>query len=114
MELKSRSSTRMVYTTFTNRSSRFVDLFWVDFKGSLVRYFTRIAPRQEKRITTFVTHPWVARDSDTGLKLYLSGKRVFVTELPQQVREREEEDPLAAEENVQLQVLIHIPGKLIN
>lgn len=101
MEVRSKTWTHRVEANFTNRSSRYVDLFWVDYQGALVRYHKRMAPNELKKLITFATHPWVARDSDTGQAMYLSGRPVYITSL----QKEEKREPV--------EVPIHIPGKVL-
>lgn len=101
MEVRSKTWTHRVEANFTNRSSRYVDLLWVDYQGALVRYHKRMAPNELKKLITFATHPWVARDSDTGQAMYLSGRPVYITSL----QKEEKREPV--------EVLIHIPGKVL-
>lgn len=62
---KSLYSQKFCFVTFVSRTQRKVDLFWLDFKGSRVLYNT-LKYRESFPITTFETHPWLFRDSDTG------------------------------------------------
>ncbi|KAK7481853.1 hypothetical protein BaRGS_00026879 [Batillaria attramentaria] len=111
MGVKSEISRVRVRVTFFNASSRHVDIFWVDFNGKIVRYFHRAPPQSLKKILTYVTHPWVALDSDTGQKLCLSGEEVYVTKLPP--RENVEEDEETEDDMPTVNIRIHIPGKLV-
>lgn len=47
---------------FSNSSHRPVVIFWLNYDGEEQRYFV-IEPRQFRDINTFVTHPWIFRDS---------------------------------------------------
>ena len=64
--LKSLNCNTRAYVQFSNKSTRTVDLLWLDYKGKRVRY-DRLRPGQQSQILhTFVTHPWEFRDSQTG------------------------------------------------
>ncbi|XP_025088595.1 uncharacterized protein LOC112560760 [Pomacea canaliculata] len=93
MEVRSKTWTHRVEANFTNRSSRYVDLLWVDYQGALVRYHKRMAPNELKKLITFATHPWVARDSDTGQAMYLSGRPVYITSLQKEEKREPVEVP---------------------
>lgn len=106
--VKSIHSDRQVKATFTNASERNVDIYWVDFHGKLVRYFTNVEPGKKERIYTYVTHPWVARDCATGQRMYLSGRPVYVPALPDE--EELQGDVLDPTLMITLEITIHIPG----
>uniref|UniRef100_A0A0B6ZDI0 von Hippel-Lindau disease tumour suppressor beta domain-containing protein n=1 Tax=Arion vulgaris TaxID=1028688 RepID=A0A0B6ZDI0_9EUPU len=65
------------YLTFTNRTNVPVDIAWVDYRGNLVRYHTRLQPGKHHFQNTFLTHPWVAWNTDTHDKLLVGGQLVF-------------------------------------
>ena len=106
--VKSIHSECQVKATFTNASERNVDIYWVDFQGRLVRYFTNLSPGKQEKIYTYVTHPWVARDCATGQRMFLSGQPVYVPTLPNDDDQLEEDPDLG--QIASLEVTIHIPG----
>ncbi|KAK6184095.1 hypothetical protein SNE40_002184 [Patella caerulea] len=65
------------YITFKNATSRKMDVYWVDFKGKYVKYLKNFSPGNVHHINTFVTHPWIARDSVTNDVLMFNGKSIF-------------------------------------
>ncbi|KAL8565932.1 hypothetical protein ACOMHN_036359 [Nucella lapillus] len=113
-DTKSIRSNQRVRATFRNISERKADLYWVDFSGKLVQYSRDLGPGEESRISTYVTHPWVARDSVTGQWLAVCGKSVYVTPKPGGDGDNaddadEETDGAHARDVGPLEILIHIP-----
>lgn len=74
--LRSVTSTERSYARFINRTQRNVDVLWVDFQGNHRRYKV-LAPGEIYKINTFVTHPWVFRDSETTAALVVNSEEVF-------------------------------------
>lgn len=66
--LRSEHSTYPLLVQFLNRTGRRVELIWVDYGGHWIRYKV-LSPGDHFEIYTFVTHPWVFRDTVTGVRL---------------------------------------------
>lgn len=49
--------------TFLNRTSGTITIYWLDFSGRPVLYFT-LEPGHQIQQATYVSHPWMAADSD--------------------------------------------------
>lgn len=78
VNLRSEHSTYPLLVQFLNRTGRRVELVWVDYAGHWIRYKT-LSPGDHFEIYTFVTHPWVFRDTVTGIRLLaLNHGPVFV------------------------------------
>lgn len=75
--LKSKHSRIKSYVLFRNCTERLVDVVWIGFSGELVRYFT-MRPTDCKMINTFATHPWIFQDPDTGERMQVNGKNVYM------------------------------------
>lgn len=59
-------SSAAVDVTFRNQTAdHTIDLFWVDYQCTEVKYAT-LAPGASRAQPTFVGHPWRLRDSVTG------------------------------------------------
>ena len=58
------NSNEASYVEFCSRTGRKVDILWLDYQGKKVKYAT-LQPGQRIFVDTFVTHPWVFRDSET-------------------------------------------------
>lgn len=64
------------FVCFVNCTQRNVDVFWVDFQGRHIKYKT-LARRERYKINTYVTHPWVFRDSETSSALVVNSEEAF-------------------------------------
>ena len=76
---KSEKSTMYSFVRFYNRTARFVDVVWLNYEGLGVKYVT-LKPKQFVDINTFVGHPWIFRDSQTGEKMVTQMKDVYEPE----------------------------------
>lgn len=65
-----------VFVLFVNKTTRFVDIFWINYKGNH-QSFGSIGPGEQKKVNTFSKHPWVFRDKCTGEKLHTDNKDIF-------------------------------------
>lgn len=50
---------------FQNRTRYNVEVLWLDYKGQPV-WYRRLPPRRGYRQQTYLTHPWVCIESDSG------------------------------------------------
>lgn len=71
--LKSEKCDKFSFVTFVNKTHRKVDVLWLDYNGRRVKYATLGINNNTYEITTYETHPWIFRDSDTGDKLVVQG-----------------------------------------
>ena len=57
---------------FDNQRGAAVDVYWLDYEGHRRRYAT-LQPGESWSADTFLTHPWVVTDANTGrcLGIYL-------------------------------------------
>jgi len=60
--LKSIHSKISYFLTFTNTSVQYITIWWIGYKGELHKYFT-LAPGKSWTVKTFVSHPWVLKNS---------------------------------------------------
>lgn len=74
--IKSEHSTEKVYIRFLNKTGRHVDIYWLDFEGLPVKYYT-LSPDRVCDIDTFSNHPWTFEDSHTRDALAVYGQQVF-------------------------------------
>lgn len=75
-KLKSDRSIVHSYLHFINDSSRMVDVVWLNFEGYRVKYKT-LKPREFVDVNTFVGHPWLFFDSETGDRLVVQSNELF-------------------------------------
>jgi len=77
LEQHSLNSHTRLPVTFDNETDQTVELFWLNFQGQEVSYGT-VAPGATKVMTTYSTHPWMARGKDNAaIQLQLDGEDVF-------------------------------------
>ncbi|OWF36284.1 von Hippel-Lindau disease tumor suppressor-like [Mizuhopecten yessoensis] len=74
--LRSGRSSVTSFVRFVNRTHRFVDTVWLNYEGARVKYKT-LQPGQFVDVNTFVGHPWIFRDSDTGDHMVVQLREVF-------------------------------------
>jgi hypothetical protein len=55
---------------FVNQSSRTLDIYWLDYNGARVLYWT-LSPGQSYDQSTYVGHPWLAVDQDNICRGYV-------------------------------------------
>jgi hypothetical protein len=68
--LKSLSASQSTFVHFVNRSSKPVDVYWLNYDGFRVIYH-RLRPNQSCEQQTYVTHPWVVTtQSGDGLAIF--------------------------------------------
>ena len=65
VKLRSEPSRTHSYVRFCNRTLRRADVIWFNYEGQGVKYKT-LLPTQTVDVNTFVGHPWMFRDHDTG------------------------------------------------
>ncbi len=64
------------FVRFVNRTIRQVDVVWLNYEGIGVHYRS-LTPNQWVDVNTYVGHPWIFRDSETGDKLVVQLQEVF-------------------------------------
>lgn len=75
--LKSHNSRIKSYVLFRNCTERAVDVIWIGYQGEPVWYGT-LNPTNIKMVNTFATHPWMFRDPDTGERMHVHGKDIYM------------------------------------
>lgn len=76
--LKSVNATTKSSVTFHNKTCRTVSTVWLNYEGEPVKY-TELAPGKSYTQSTYVTHPWVVVELDSGFfnLMQLNGWTVF-------------------------------------
>ncbi|GAB1597938.1 von Hippel-Lindau disease tumor suppressor-like [Argonauta hians] len=76
VRLRSQPSYQQSYVRFMNRTERQVDIVWLNYEGVSVHYKT-LSSQHWVDVNTFVGHPWIFRDTNTGDKLVVQLKEVY-------------------------------------
>ncbi|XP_066583997.1 von Hippel-Lindau disease tumor suppressor [Prorops nasuta] len=74
--LRSIEHDKSSFVRFVNKTNRDVKIYWVDYQGRAVSY-GQMAPDYYVDINTFVTHPWIFVDRDTGDRFTVEQRDVF-------------------------------------
>jgi von Hippel-Lindau disease tumor supressor len=74
--LKSLDSTVKAFVLFENKTDRIVCVFWVNHRGRLVPYKS-LSPNMTCAVNTYISHPWVFKDTDTGELMQVGHNEVF-------------------------------------
>ncbi|XP_042223729.1 uncharacterized protein LOC121867735 isoform X2 [Homarus americanus] len=74
--LRSRKSKEKCFVLFVNCTHRKIDVCWINFNGISKKYKT-LYPGNQVEIQTYVTHPWVFRDTETRAAFVMDSERVF-------------------------------------
>ena len=69
--LRSKKTLTRSFVRFLNRTVRHVDVVWLNFEGGHVKYRT-LKPDEFVDINTYVDHPWIFRDNQSGDKLIVT------------------------------------------
>ena len=83
-ESKTKSPVKFINTTDKN-----IEIFWLNYSGEEISYGTlHAAPSVPSvmDINTFVTHPWIAVDSENRQRLWLNSEEVFHPPQPRLAR----------------------------
>ncbi|KAG8232842.1 hypothetical protein J437_LFUL012646 [Ladona fulva] len=80
-KLRSLHSEHKAYVRFRNITVRKVDVIWLNYEGSQVKYRT-LKPGEFFDVNTFLSHPWLFRDSETQDKLVVRCKEIFRPPVP--------------------------------
>lgn len=78
--LAAQNSLEQTYVFFLNTTQRLINLYWMDFNGRQ-DFFTTLKPGAGIKANTFVTHPWIFRDSQTGERMQVKHQDIFWPQL---------------------------------
>jgi von Hippel-Lindau disease tumor supressor len=73
---KSKKSVVCSFVRFRNRTQRGVDIIWLNYEGARVKYKTLYA-YEFVDVNTYVGHPWIFLDVETGERLVVDLKSVY-------------------------------------
>ncbi|KAG7202160.1 hypothetical protein KM043_015842 [Ampulex compressa] len=77
--LRSINNIHRSFVRFINKTSHNVTLYWIDYQGLAVKYGV-LSPNDYMDIDTFVTHPWIFVDKETGDRYMVNQRDVFFPE----------------------------------
>ena len=75
-ERRSVESKEPTYVRFVNKSGKKAELIWLDYEGKKVPYI-RLEPEEGVDINTYVTHPWLVEECDTGEALSVLSQPIY-------------------------------------
>jgi hypothetical protein len=64
-ELRSIEGSSSTMVTFTNKSSRNIVMVWLNYHSEPIKY-SQLVPGASYTQQTYVTHPWIAVELDSG------------------------------------------------
>jgi von Hippel-Lindau disease tumor supressor len=74
--LKSLDSEVRAFVLFENKTTRIICVFWVNHNGRLVLYKS-LLPNMTCSINTYISHPWVFKDANTGELMQVDHNEVY-------------------------------------
>lgn len=74
--LRSQPSRSLSFVRFHNVTRRKVDVIWINYEGSRVKYKT-LDPEEFCDVNTYVAHPWVFQDAVTHQSLNANSKHIY-------------------------------------
>ncbi|CAO1329786.1 unnamed protein product [Diamesa hyperborea] len=77
--IKSLDSEIRGFVNFINVTQRTVDVCWMNYSGKPIHY-TSILPGASAFVNTYVTHPWIFTCKNSGERMCVDGKKVFMPE----------------------------------
>ena len=93
---------------FVNLTGRQVDVMWINYQGEEVLQ-ANLKTNSRLDLNTFVTHPWIAVDSNTNERMLLNFRETY---FPGQPEIRRMDFQRRKAYAVRAQVNITLPGKL--
>lgn len=73
---KSKKSVICSFVRFMNRTQRGVDIVWLNYEGARVKFKT-LSAYEFVDVNTYVGHPWIFLDMETGERLVVNLKSVY-------------------------------------
>ena len=74
--VRSTDSTTRAYLRFTNKTSRTVDIWWRDFRGTK-HHYVAIESRTYYDVNSYLTHPWEFSDHLTGERYVINNCEIY-------------------------------------
>ncbi|XP_041765601.1 protein Vhl [Anopheles merus] len=77
--LRSEHSVLRSFLLFRNTTERTVDVYWVNYSSRFIHY-TTLKPKTGCMVNTYVTHPWVFKDRQSGERMHVRHQPVYLPE----------------------------------
>lgn len=74
--LAAHNSREQSFVLFHNTTPRYVNLYWIDYNGRR-SFYAILRPGANIKANTYVTHPWLFRDSQTGEYMQVQKQEVY-------------------------------------
>jgi von Hippel-Lindau disease tumor supressor len=81
-DIKSLNGDSVSPVQFQNRTGRNINLIWIDYDGKH-RMQVELQKEQFQNFNTYITHPWLAEDTDTKERLLLNFSEIFFPGKPE-------------------------------
>lgn len=62
---------------FVNTTNRIIEVFWINYRSQLFRYKTMHPRSKPFKVNTYITHPWIFRDLQTGQLMHVNHQEVY-------------------------------------
>lgn len=75
-QLRSGPSIHRCSVRFINNTGKDTDAVWISHKGTGIQY-CRLLPGQHIQVITFVGHPWIFKDAQTGERMHVNHEDIY-------------------------------------
>ena len=73
LERTPRAHSKQISVTFVNNCEEDnISIYWLDYDGQEVEYFSDVKPKEMRKVRTYLWHLWIVKNSTTGKSLFFS------------------------------------------